>query len=503
MQPQKIVGFREISISALVPSPLEPAERLKPDAGLVDSIRTLGLLQPVCVAPIRGQKGTWMICAGHRRFAAAQALGWPAVPCAVLTMEVDLEGQAPLDLLLAENIARKDFDSIEEADLVAKLLKRPNATQKMVAEAVGRSIAWVARRANLATLSSAAREARGDQGILEDWQVTWLEELAILAPHQQDAVLEFLDQHPHARPLSLEHVQQLLGDHLRTLRHAPWDLADAELVPAVGACTRCPKTSCAEPTLFGLEPGDLDPKTATCRDARCFDAKRAAFLALRLVEARAEHGKDVLIVRSEPGFVAAEGEAQPAGLAPHRWEKCPKTKGGVPAVVLDGPNAGTVTHVRERTEREIHGGDAPRPKVDPEKQVVGAVVRRLRNVLGEAGERMFGGRSPGTQAHHLLDLFLWAREMRNRGGSRKFVERPIEQLVAEARELVVQQLDQVVQIQKFAKDVDEARGLLKGVIDLTGFEWGAAVEQARAKFGAEKVRKKRRGMVRRAARAAL
>ena len=58
--------------------------------------------------------------------------------------------------------------------------------------------------------------------------------------------------------------------HPRLLQTAPWDLADAELVPAADACTTCPKNSANAKTLFdqGQDP--------VCQDAGCWSRKAAA-----------------------------------------------------------------------------------------------------------------------------------------------------------------------------------------------------------------------------------
>ena len=77
------------------------------------------------------------------------------------------------------------------------------------------------------------------------------------------------------------HIEQSSG---RKLIKAPWNLEDASLVPAVGACTVCPQNTAMNTSLFG----DLAIEEATCADGICFDSKRAAFVHIQVQAAGGE-----------------------------------------------------------------------------------------------------------------------------------------------------------------------------------------------------------------------
>ena len=103
---------------------LEPAAPIRAaiDEGgleeLADSIRELGLLQPILVQQ-QGKK--YEVIAGHRRLLATRKIGLPKVHCMVADDESN-------DLLLAgrvhENIVRRDISPVEEAVFYAELMEK-------------------------------------------------------------------------------------------------------------------------------------------------------------------------------------------------------------------------------------------------------------------------------------------------------------------------------------------------------------------------------------------
>ena len=77
---------------------------------LAASIKEHGLIQPITVRAA-GEGKQFEIIAGERRFRACKVLGWETIP-AIITVLKDAEASA---ITLAENIARKSLDPIDEA----------------------------------------------------------------------------------------------------------------------------------------------------------------------------------------------------------------------------------------------------------------------------------------------------------------------------------------------------------------------------------------------------
>lgn len=109
---------------------------------LAESIKTLGLLQPILVRP-EGDK--YRVVAGHRRFLACRVAGLEKVPCII-----DQHGkEKELEVMLAENIARKDMSPIEEAAFFKEAIDKLGHTPKSLAETIGRSRSYVVQRLRL------------------------------------------------------------------------------------------------------------------------------------------------------------------------------------------------------------------------------------------------------------------------------------------------------------------------------------------------------------------
>lgn len=134
---------------------------------LAESIRTVGLLQPIVVRPIGDE---YEVVTGHRRQLATRKLGMDPVTCLVL----DPEGaEAQMAQRLHENIYRVDLTPIEEAAVYAELFEQLLDTDK-VAAAVRRSRAVVERRLALLELDDRIREALDEKkiplGVAEELQ---------------------------------------------------------------------------------------------------------------------------------------------------------------------------------------------------------------------------------------------------------------------------------------------------------------------------------------------
>jgi ParB/RepB/Spo0J family partition protein len=107
--------------------------RDKTDAGLVDSIRRHGVLQPITV---RAKGKRFEVLMGHRRLQAVRELGLDTIPAII-------DGQEHDDLILrqvAENVHRKAMNPMEVARaLEAYLVAHPDMTKRELGEAMGYS----------------------------------------------------------------------------------------------------------------------------------------------------------------------------------------------------------------------------------------------------------------------------------------------------------------------------------------------------------------------------
>ena len=146
----------------IVPNPSQP-RRVFEEEGLrelAESIRRWGVLQPLTV---RQQGGVYQLVAGERRWRAARIAGLRQVPC--LLARVDEEDAALLALI--ENLQRRDLDYMEEAEAIARLLRRYGLSQQQAAEKLGRSQSAVANKLRLLRLEEPVVDALHRYGLTE------------------------------------------------------------------------------------------------------------------------------------------------------------------------------------------------------------------------------------------------------------------------------------------------------------------------------------------------
>jgi ParB family transcriptional regulator, chromosome partitioning protein len=137
-----------VPVEQIHANPRQPRRRFDHEttAGLADSIRAQGVIQPVVLRP--RPEGGYELIAGERRCRAAREAGAPTVP-AVIRQADDRE---TLLLGLVENVARENLTPIEEARGYALLMDEFELTLGEVAERVGRSKPAISNKTRLLEL---------------------------------------------------------------------------------------------------------------------------------------------------------------------------------------------------------------------------------------------------------------------------------------------------------------------------------------------------------------
>ncbi|MDR2891360.1 MAG: ParB/RepB/Spo0J family partition protein [Alistipes sp.] len=123
----------EIAVSDIHPNPNQPRRHFDDGAlaELADSIRVLGVIQPVTVKA--GEDGTYIIISGERRWRASQMAGLETIP--VYVRQAD--NQTLHEMALVENIQRQDLNAMEVALSLKRLMDECGLTQEKLAERVG------------------------------------------------------------------------------------------------------------------------------------------------------------------------------------------------------------------------------------------------------------------------------------------------------------------------------------------------------------------------------
>jgi ParB family chromosome partitioning protein len=127
--------LEEIPVLAIRPNPNQPRIVFDDEAlgTLTDSIKAVGVLQPVLVRPDGG--AGYELIAGERRWRAAQRAGLATIPAVVRTVE----DSTSLEHALIENLHRQDLNPLEEAAAYQQLISDFGFTHEEIGQRVGRS----------------------------------------------------------------------------------------------------------------------------------------------------------------------------------------------------------------------------------------------------------------------------------------------------------------------------------------------------------------------------
>ncbi len=134
-------NFRELSVKKIEVG--EHAQRFEDEdpeiAELSESIRRLGLIEPLCVT---AHGDGFMLVAGHRRMEACKRIGMEVVQCLVAVGDEATKRE----ITFAENFHRKDLTPIELAAAIANEVKEERMTIEQLAAGFRKTKDWVRRQ---------------------------------------------------------------------------------------------------------------------------------------------------------------------------------------------------------------------------------------------------------------------------------------------------------------------------------------------------------------------
>lgn len=234
-QTQTVVGVDTIAVSEVTPNAHQPRKYFEEEAlsTLADSIRELGVLQPILV---RKTNSGYEIIAGERRWRAAKRVGLTAIPA--LVKEAD--DAVSLEQAIVENVQRSDLNPLEEASAYQQLIEEFNLTHDQVAKRLGKSRTAITNtlrllvlppsiqkmvrdsrlsmghaRALLASPDRVFQEKIAKQAVSEGWSVRAVEEAIREASEDEIDLTKPVKRTPLRAPGLIE-LESLLGDYLNT-----------------------------------------------------------------------------------------------------------------------------------------------------------------------------------------------------------------------------------------------------------------------------------------------
>lgn len=266
-----------IEVGCIVPCPENPRKKINQEEldELAQSIKSIGLLQPITVR--RKSDGEthvlyYEIVCGHRRFKAAKLAGMAEIPCIVR----ELSDEEAYEIMVTENLQRKDVDPFDESEAFSLLQERGYDTD-VLASKFGKSKTYVLSRLKLRNLHKDFR-LRYEMGEID------FSHCLIIARLDESFQVRLLKERYNGG------YNDLSGKPIRDLKIAIACLGlKLEGVPFdTSACENCQKNSgCA--SLF------LDMKESVCEDRDCFAKKYVDAVYPKFEELRKRNPEFVIL----------------------------------------------------------------------------------------------------------------------------------------------------------------------------------------------------------------
>ena len=147
-------SLRMLKVEQMQPGKYQPRTQMDQESltSLADSIKAQGIMQPILVRQVAGER--FEIIAGERRWRAARMAGMHEVPVLVR----DIADDSALAMALIENIQRENLNPLEEAGGIKRLIDEFAMTHQTAADAVGRSRTAVTNLLRLLNLTAQVQE---------------------------------------------------------------------------------------------------------------------------------------------------------------------------------------------------------------------------------------------------------------------------------------------------------------------------------------------------------
>ncbi|HWJ97112.1 MAG TPA: ParB/RepB/Spo0J family partition protein [Acidimicrobiales bacterium] len=157
--PSDDATLRELQVSQIEPNQHQPRAQFDEEAlvSLTDSIRELGVLQPILVRPSGHDR--YELIAGERRWRASKRAGLQTIPAIVRK----IDETTSLEQALVENLHREDLHPMEEAAAYQQLIEEFNLSHEDVARRVGKSRSAVSNMLRLFQLPPSIQKLVADR----------------------------------------------------------------------------------------------------------------------------------------------------------------------------------------------------------------------------------------------------------------------------------------------------------------------------------------------------
>ncbi len=152
-------AINEIALDTIEVNPFQPRTHFDQEAleELSDSIRTQGIIQPITVRAMGGDR--YQLISGERRVQASKLAGLERIPAYVR----QANDQQMLEMALIENIQRENLNAMEVALSYQRLISECDLRQEQLGERVGKNRSTVNNYLRLLKLPPDIQAALRDQ----------------------------------------------------------------------------------------------------------------------------------------------------------------------------------------------------------------------------------------------------------------------------------------------------------------------------------------------------
>ncbi len=383
--------FGELKIDNIVPSENNPRV-VNPQTvafgDLLASVKASGVKVPVMVRPHPKQDGKYELLAGQRRLAAASAAKLKKIGAMIHTGISDEEA---FDITFCENFAREDLTPMEEGKAAVILLAKYNGDVHAAASKLGKSISWVNQRAAIENNLSDKVKEKVSEVDYRLWTTSHIQLIVGLPEQLQEDVLDNFEIGWTQEDIpTVQEVRNFVTELLRPLSKAPWSMEELgqfkinDKAKKGIRCCNCSKRSSFQPGLFDDTLDAIELKVNDrCLDPDCWDQRIVQHLLHKAAELRKDQPKLVYLAEGVRGRNTRAGQDLTEQFGSVMFDgDCKEHKKAskvtVPALVVSGPNAGTIKHIKPKQSSSV--GTAKRQKDEKGEPVKKTLAKRKKEL---------------------------------------------------------------------------------------------------------------------------
>lgn len=276
------IEIRIIPVANIHPSDKNPRSNMEADiTELAESIKQYGILQPVTVRPIPDVPDDKlnpvyeMVC-GHRRLKASEMLGLETIPAIIR----ELTDDEAFDMMITENLQRKDIEPLDEAVAYKALMDHNGVTIADLCARFGKSEKYIRGRVSLNSLLDDMKKAFTAGQIPLSSAIM----LSRLTPQEQS---DFYEQNIEEYLATGAQPDTTISDVKNFIEYNACALTNASFLKCAGRdteekwntnheprmCDKCPHNTRSQYSLFP----EMENDAAMCMHAECFHDKCIRF----------------------------------------------------------------------------------------------------------------------------------------------------------------------------------------------------------------------------------